>query len=813
VFKALFSWFRLSLCTLGYLGAANNPALAEARLALGEETSPSFLAQVTSDGTVNTQVTENGNTAEITEGETRGNNLFHSFQDFSVKTGNEAFFNNADSISNIFSRVTGGNVSDIDGAIRANGSANLFLINPAGIVFGEGASLNIGGSFYGSSASSILFKDGEFSAVDSDNPPLLTVNAPIGLGFRDQPGDIINRSTADAGSDPAGVSGYFGLRVPDGKSFALAGGEIKANGGGIVTFGGRIDLAAVEGKGTLGLTSNGNDFSFSFPGNLPRGDVSLTNQAGFLVAAGGGGDIVINARNIDIEDNSYLNAGILSNSGFLDGQAGTAKDTNVQAGDIVINARNLNVNNSAISNSVFGKGNGGNLIIDASESIVVNGGGLISTDTFGEGDAGNLTINVENFTVQNSQISASTLGEGNAGNLTINATESIELSGEFLDENRTPIGPGGLLAQSDLNATGKGGNLAVETKRLSISNGSKIQAATFNNGDAGEIEIRAPEIDLFNTPDATNQFPTEISAGSIRDVQGRNANSPLKGNGGSTTIETEQLIISNGARINIRSDGQGNSGSLNLQTNNLTLRDRAQISVANAFGEGGNINLKINNTLTMRNNTLISAQAFREADGGNLEIDANFIVAYPSDGTGNDLVATSDAGNGGNINLTVEKLFGLETGKAIDDEANPIANNSNDIDASSNVLGLDGTVNINTSRIDPLQGAMELPSNVVEAKQTTEQTCSADRDGKANNGLAIAGRGGISPAPDAPLNSEHISNENPPQASIPEPIETSQGKIQPARGIMVTESGKIILTAYRTNNAGERIPEIKPNCN
>jgi hypothetical protein len=78
--------------------------------------------------------------------------------------------------------------------------------------------------------------------------------------------------------------------------------------------------------------------------------------------------------------------------------------------------------------------------------------------------------------------------------------------------------------------------------------------------------------------------------------------------------------------------------------------------------------------------------------------------------------------------------------------------------------------------------------------------------------LAIAGRGGITPAPDAPSNSESISNEKPAQASIPETLETSQGKIQPARGIMVTESGKIILTAYRTNNAGERIPEIRANC-
>ena len=138
---------------------------------------------------------KHGNTAEITGGETRGDNLFHSFQDFSVKTGNEAFFNNADSISNIFSRVTGGNVSDIDGAIRANGSANLFLINPAGIIFGENAFLNVGGSFIGSTADSLLFPDDiEYSATNTDTAPVLTINAPIGLGFRDVPQPITNSS-------------------------------------------------------------------------------------------------------------------------------------------------------------------------------------------------------------------------------------------------------------------------------------------------------------------------------------------------------------------------------------------------------------------------------------------------------------------------------------------------------------------------------------------------------------------------------------------------------------------------------------------
>jgi hypothetical protein len=105
-------------------------------------------------------------------------------------------------------------------------------------------------------------------------------------------------------------------------------------------------------------------------------------------------------------------------------------------------------------------------------------------------------------------------------------------------------------------------------------------------------------------------------------------------------------------------------------------------------------------------------------------------------------------------------------------------------------------------------------SNIVKPEQTTAQTCSANREAQVNNGLAIAGKGGIPLTPDAPLNSENImlGDRTASASTIPQAIKTSQGKIQPARGIMVTKSGKIVLTAYRTNNAGERIPEIKPNC-
>jgi filamentous hemagglutinin family protein len=160
----------------------------------------SVQAQVTPDDTLpdNSAVTTEKDKIQIEGGTTRGNNLFHSFQEFSVPADQEAQFNNADTIENILSRVTGASESVINGGISANGSANVFLINPAGIIFGENASLNVGGSFIGSTADSLLFPDdSEYSATNTDAAPVLTINAPIGLGFRDAPQPITNSSLFD----------------------------------------------------------------------------------------------------------------------------------------------------------------------------------------------------------------------------------------------------------------------------------------------------------------------------------------------------------------------------------------------------------------------------------------------------------------------------------------------------------------------------------------------------------------------------------------------------------------------------------------
>ncbi|MDJ0747259.1 MAG: filamentous hemagglutinin N-terminal domain-containing protein [Xenococcaceae cyanobacterium MO_167.B27] len=156
----------------------------------------SAIAQIIPDsslGAENSVVDRNGLRDTINGGAIRDANLFHSFQEFNVGAGREAYFTNPNGIDNVFSRVTGNNISDIQGVLGVLGNANLYLINPNGILFGENARLDVNGSFFATTADSVVFGNGfEFSATNPNQPPLLTIDIPIGLRFRDNPGDIVN---------------------------------------------------------------------------------------------------------------------------------------------------------------------------------------------------------------------------------------------------------------------------------------------------------------------------------------------------------------------------------------------------------------------------------------------------------------------------------------------------------------------------------------------------------------------------------------------------------------------------------------------
>ncbi len=286
-------------------------------------------AQITPDDTLGAEgsvvkpnVNIKGLPADLIEGgATRGANLFHSFSEFNVGERRGAYFANPAGIQNIFSRVTGTNPSDILGTLGVNGSANLFLLNPNGIIFGPNAKLDMGGSFLGSTANAIKFADGfELSATDSTRAPTdsqqtdsirfprLTISVPIGLQYGGTSGGIRVQGSS--------------LQVQPGQTLALVGGNVSMNGGSLKVPGGRVELGGLTGTGTVGLTVNGNDVRLSFPDSVPRADISLSQSALVDVTAGGGGSIHVNAGNLNILGNSVLLAGIGQNLGLVGSVAG-----------------------------------------------------------------------------------------------------------------------------------------------------------------------------------------------------------------------------------------------------------------------------------------------------------------------------------------------------------------------------------------------------------------------------------------------------------------------------------------------------------
>ncbi|MDF5715899.1 MAG: filamentous hemagglutinin N-terminal domain-containing protein, partial [Rhizonema sp. NSF051] len=462
-------------------------------------------AQIVPDRTLtnNSIVTPNGNRSIITGGTQAGRNLFHSFRDFSVPNNSEAFFNNLPDIQNIITRVTGGSISTINGSIRAN-SANLFFINPNGIMFGANASLNIGGSFVASTASSIRFADGtEFSAINPQATPLLTVSVPIGLQFGSNPGDIVNQSQASIninGSNSNGLNSNgspAGLQVPDGKTLALVGGNVSLDNGNLTAAGGRIELGSVE-TGLVNLTQTPQGYAVGYAGIQNGRDIQLSGAARVDASGMGGGAIQLTGRNINLTDNAQIfstTQGALT-GGNLTVEAAesvnlsgnntrlfTATSGTGSAGNLELTTRSLRVEGgAAIFSQTLGTGTGGNLTVDAAESVNLSGNNTqLSTATSGNGSAGNLQFTTRSLTVEGgAAILSQTLGTGRGGNLTVDAAESVNLSG-----NNTQL-------STATSGNGSAGNLQFTTRSLRVDGGA-IFSSTLGTGRGGNLTVDAAE--------------------------------------------------------------------------------------------------------------------------------------------------------------------------------------------------------------------------------------------------------------------------------------------------------------------------------
>ncbi|MHC5939221.1 two-partner secretion domain-containing protein [Nostoc sp.] len=599
-------------------------------------------AQIIPDGTLpnNSSVTKDGNIFNITGGTQAGSNLFHSFQEFSVPNGSTAFFNNAVDIQNIISRVTGGSASNIDGIIRTNPTANLFLINPNGIVFGQNAQLNVGGSFVASTANAIAFgNQGFFSASNPESSSsLLTVNPSALLFNQIKTASIENNSIAT------------GLRVPDGKSLLLVGGDINMDGGGLFAFGGRVELGGLAGAGTVGLNGDANNLSLSFPDSVERSDVSLSNGAGLNVTAGDGGNIAVNARNLAMTDGSFLFAGIESGLGSDNSKAGNIEvnatgainlnngssinnsvlaQANGQGGNISFSASILQVKKgSRVSTNTLGKGKGGNLAIDAQDVQVVgtsDDGRFCSalaaqTNLNSTGDAGDLTIKTNTLLVRDgAQVSASTFSEGKGGNLSVDA-QDVKLIGGTADE-RFISGLG-----NQASSTGNAGNLTIKTNTLLMQDGASVTTTTFGQGKGGNLSVNAQDVKLIGRS-ADGQFGSGLFA---------STESNSTGDGGNLTIKTNTLLVRDGAQVSASTNGEGKGGNLSIDAKDMQVIGRSALAAdanSNSTGNAGDLTIKTN-TLLVRDGAQVSASTNGEGKGGNLTVDAQDVQVIGRSGDG-----------------------------------------------------------------------------------------------------------------------------------------------------------------------------------
>ncbi len=687
--------------------------------------------QIVPDGTLptNSSVTTIGPLTTITGGTTAGTNLFHSFQQFSLPSGT-AFFDNNLAIQNIIARVTGGLPSDINGLLQANGSANLFLINPNGINFGADARLSLGGSFFASTAQGIQFADGlQFSAVAPQNP-LLTISVPIGLQYGAAPAPI----TVQGNGNNVAVDFFTfeilpntnpGLQVANGRTLALVGGDIQLDGGNLLAPDGRIELGSVRGGGLVNLAETATGWTLDYAGISSLGDINLINQAS-ADTSGNGGSIQVQARSLSVLGGSTLlaltedstpgqginiratdfiavsSAGVTADDVFLGTSylSAIATDTGsfstARGGDLTIATNSLRVTDGGqISANATGSGRGGDFTVNA-HTVEVAGiipdltsSALSTVVNFGTGPGGNLTVNATNVRILNGgQLNSGTFDAGNAGQLTINA-QSVLVDGT------SDLGTSDIVSITNFGP-GNSGRIEINADRLQVSNGGRIATSTVTDGAGGELIINARDLQVTGV--GSTGAPSRISTDT-----GTTATGP----GGQLSISSDRLQISEGGRISADTFGAGNGGDLSVVANILELSGTSPdgfasrlsaLAFADSTGNAGNLNITTNQ-LQVWGGAQIVAATSGTGNSGTLTVNANSIdltgvgTLGRSGLFGNALEST---GAGGDVQVTTNRLT-LSDGATIN-VGNFPSNNS----ANSAVLPGQGSVGnaiLNASQI------------------------------------------------------------------------------------------------------------------
>ncbi|NEP03211.1 MAG: filamentous hemagglutinin N-terminal domain-containing protein [Symploca sp. SIO2E9] len=679
-------------------------------------TRESVLAQIIPDNTLdqeNSVVTPlNQKVDRIDGGAIRGTNLFHSFQNFSIPEGSGVYFSNPAGVETIFSRVIGSNTSDIYGTLGVLGDANLFLLNPNGILFGPNASLDLKGSFVASTANSVTFPEGStFSATNPEAPPLLMVNvtAPIGLQFEgEQPGTIVNGGN---------------LEVEAGQNLTLAGGTVVSTGE-LLAPSGEIAVVAVPGVGAdvemsvVQLEQSGQMLSQEIKPlppdsspvslsavSLPEVIMEWGENTGVTVSSEGQVKLAESGLPIEAGDVTVrrLNAqtatlSATENLTLVESQLATVGDMQLLAKDTVLlrdseenpfiaaaggellvqGARGVDIFGLNHRDSgLFSIGLQGDITLKSDEAISITNS-LVSTSSENYTNVlglkgGDINIIAENLSLTNGALLfTSALGQVDAGNVNINVRDTVTIDGEN-DLGRVS----GVLSTLEKGAIGQSGNIQIEAESLRIQNGAQITTITFGQGDSGKISLRANGSVVLDGSKNTN-LPTRVISVVTPEAVG---------NSNGIEIFAESLTLRNGAYVSTSTFGQGDAGTIDVNVreavtlegftpimfngidlirfNNVLL---TQVGLG-AIGEAGDISIKAR-SLSLSDASVIESSTLSQGNAGDIRVQVDEFVSLDQSNIGSSVIL-GGVGSGGDIDIWARSLTltnGAQIGAAIGQE-------------------------------------------------------------------------------------------------------------------------------------------------
>ena len=764
-----------------------------------------LLACIASSGLVHAQIRTDGSVGpaaqnllgpsyqiQQTLGKLAGSNLFHSFQTFNIGSGQSATFSTSTpGISNVISRVTGGQMSQINGALTlsaSSGSPAFYFINPAGVTFGAGASVDVPGAFHVGTANSVKFADGRFNA-DLNQGSTFSSAPPEAFGF--------------LGNSRASIFIHDGavVRPKPGFPVSVVAGDVGIYDRG--TLGARTGEIRVTAVGDA-VT----DVPFSGPlrGQAAKVNGNLLLSTRGTILSVNGDDVPPGAVNIDAGDVTLSDFG---NIRSLNAGAGNAADIRIQAGTAAIDFEGYVY--SSVSEG--GSGKGANIAVTIAQGLSLSKDASISTDTFANGQAGHVRVQAGHVQINSAAYVASTVydGTGGSGNVEVTARDLIAVSDvkSRISATTTSSGAAGtvLLVASDIalskdatvysfstdKTAGVGGVTLTASKSIVMSERATVLSNVFGSGDAGDVRLSADNISLdgnsfiaagAQTADAIgksgsvvisargsleikdNSFLISgtnsdgdsgsiiIRAHDIRLNNGRIASDAFGGIGNAGLIDilaTGLVALTNNAAIGANSGSLGNAGSVNITSAALSVASGSLIA-SNAFpsagggvtgGNAGNIRINAVGTVSLNQGT-VSTNTSSSGQGGRVDVNAGAILLEGSESYISAAALTESTGRAGNVTLRASDIISL-SGKAFvatDNFSTVIPTGSlqsSGISLSAPTVSLrDGSV-LSTEATGAMSaGNIDVSANRLELAGGTIST-----EAQRGNGGSISVRGGL----------------------------------------------------------------------